>query len=236
MNSYISLDTEATGLSPKHDKIIEIGAVKVKDGEIVNTFSTFINPGRRLPENIVSLTGITDDDLKDAPDISEVIGDFTAFCEDLPLLGHHLISDYAIVKQACVNEKLAFEKDGIDTLRISRAVFPELPSKRLSDMCEHYDISINAHRALNDAIATHELFVKLFDEFNDKEPALFEPQKLNHKVKKETPIRKAQIERIKSMCERFSVDCPYEIEKLSCNEASRYIDKLISEYGKQPKS
>lgn len=231
MNTYICLDTEATGLSPKHDKIIEIGAVKVEDGRVVDRFSSYINPGRKLSDDIVSLTGITDDALKDAPEISDVIGSFLEFISDYPLVGHHIISDYAIIKQAVVNAKLSFEKEGSDTLKIARACLPELPSKKLADVCAHYGIELQAHRALNDAEATALLYEKLKADFMDKEPELFKPLKLNHKVKKETPIRKGQIERIKHLIERYGIDCPYEIEKLSCNEASRYIDIIRASYG-----
>lgn len=233
MNTYICLDVEATGLNPKYDRIIEIGSVKVVEGKICDKFSSFINPGRLLTDNIISLTGISDKDLFDAPEISSVIRDFCEFAEDLPLLGHHIISDFAMIKQAAVNNKLVFEKEAVDTLRISRACFPDLKSKRLKDMCAYYHIEHEAHRALNDAMATHELFVKLYSDFGDKYPDLFEPVKLNYKVKKETPIRKAQIEKIQNLCRNNQVDCPYEIEKMSCNEASRYIDKLIAVYGKQ---
>lgn len=252
MNSYICLDTEATGLSPKHDKIIEIGAVKVLDGQITDTFSTFINPGRKLDEQIVALTGIHDDDLTGAPDIKDVIADFIAFCGDLPLLGHHIISDYAIIKQAAINNKSAFEKSGVDTLKISRVLFPELESKRLKDLCNHLNINLNAHRALNDALATKELYDKLVlfykenrekiegrqveeaDKRNSltKIACLFEPQPLIYHVKKETPIRKHQKEKLQFLIELHNIDFNVDIDKMSCNEASRTIDKILAKYGK----
>ncbi len=232
MNSYISLDMEATGLSPRNDRIIELGAIKVIDGVEKEIFSTFVNPGRRLDERITELTGINDDDLKDAPYIGEIIGDFVAFTEDLPLLGHHIISDYAIIKQAAANNKIEFEKEALDTLKISRACLIELPSKRLKDLCEHYGINLEAHRALNDARATFELYKCLEKDFKEKYPEIFVPAKLNHKVKKEGPIRKAQLEKIHTLIERHNIDCPYEIERMTMNEAGRYIDILLARYGK----
>ncbi|MCQ2520669.1 MAG: 3'-5' exonuclease [Lachnospiraceae bacterium] len=253
MNSYICLDTEATGLSPKHDKIIEIGAVKVIDGKVSDTFSTFINPGRKLDERIVELTGIHDEDLIEAPEINEVIGNFISFCGELPLLGHHIISDYAIIKQAAINNKLTFDKSGVDTLKISRVLFPELESKRLKDMCGHLDISLEAHRALNDALATKELYDRLvlFYEENrskiegqqaslevsknaslSKIASLFEPQPLIYHVKKETPIRKHQKEKLQFLIELHKIDFNIDIDKMSCNEASRTIDKILAKYGK----
>lgn len=232
MNSYICLDMEATGLSPRHDKIIEIGAIKVIEGDIKNTFSTFVNPGRLLDERIIELTKITDEDLKEAPLIGDVIGSFIDFCEDYPLLGHHVISDFAIIKQAAVNNKLVFEKEGVDTLRIARACLPALPSKRLGDLCDYYGIALSAHRALNDAEATCELYNRLRDDFIEKEPSLFVPQKLIHQVKKESPIRKNQIEKINSLIERYNIECPYDIPQMTMSDAGRYIDKILSKYGK----
>lgn len=232
MNSYVCLDMEATGLSPRNDRIIELGAIKVVDGVETDCFSTFVNPGRRLDERIVELTGITDDDLKDAPYINDIIGNFVDFTEDLPLLGHHIISDFAIVKQAAVNNIIVFEKEALDTLKIARACLPELPSKRLGDVCSFYGIELSAHRAFNDARATNELYRCLKRDFIGKYPELFVPAKLNHKVKKEGPIRKAQLERIKALTERYNIDCPYEIERMTMNEAGRYIDILLAQYGK----
>jgi len=232
MDSYISLDLETTGLSPKHDKIIEIGAVKIIDGNIEDTFSTFVNPGRILEDRVVSLTGITDSDLKKAPLVDEVIGELISFSDDLPLIGHRILFDYSFVKQAAVNSGIKFERTGVDTLKISRACFPELESKRLKDMCNYYDINLNAHRALNDAIATHELYVKLQKEFSSKYPKIFEPEKLNYQVKRESPIRPSQIEKIRDLVERHKINCPYEIEKMTRNEASRYYDIIVAKYGK----
>lgn len=230
MNSYVCIDLENTGLSPRHDKIIEIGAVKVSEGAIVETFSSFVNPGRVLDENITKLTGISDEDLKDALQISEILPKFLEFVGDYQLLGHHVISDFAFIKKACVNMKISFEKEAVDTLRIARACLMELPSKRLSDLCEYYKIEMKAHRALNDALATVELYNALRRDFLDKEPSLFVPQKLRYQAKKETPIRKAQIIRLNMLIERYGIDCPYEISRMSCNEASRYIDQILAKY------
>ncbi len=232
MNSYVSLDLEATGLNPKYEKVIEIGAVKVIGGIKTDSFSTFVNPGRKLEKRITDITGITDEDLKDAPLIKDVIKDLTFFCEDLPLVGHRILFDYSFVKQACINNGLIFEKEGIDTLKISRACFYELPSKRLGDMCAHYDIKLKAHRALNDAEATAELYECLKNDFLFKKPEIFKPERLIYKVKRESPIRSAQLEKLKDYIGRHNIDCPYDLETLSRNEASRYYDKLCAEFGK----
>ena len=131
-DSYVAIDLETTGLDPKHDKIIEIGAVLVIDGEIKETFSTFVNPRREPDGRIRELTGITGEMTAGAPDIGDVIGRVVEFCRDLPLLGHHIIFDYSFLKRAAVNKGLVFEKSGIDTLTLCRRFMPgrkEKPGK-----------------------------------------------------------------------------------------------------------
>lgn len=232
MNSYIALDLEMTGLNPKYDKIMQIGAVKVIDGEITDTYDTLVNPGRMIEDKLSSLTGITDGMLSAAPSIEMVIGELVELCGDLPLLGHSIMSDYSFVKKAAVNAGLPFEKNGVDTLKISRACFPELPSKKLSEMCKHYNIPIQAHRAINDAMATTELYQALKQDFYNMYPDLFEPKKLHYEVKKESPIRTSQLERLQAYIERHGITCPYELASMSRNEATRYYDILCAKYGK----
>ena len=232
MNSYVSLDLETTGLSPKLDKIIEIGAVKVKEGEVVAKLSEFLCPGRKLEEKTIELTGITEADVCNAPEAAEVIPRLIEFCEDLPLVGHRIMFDFSFVKHAAVNLGLEFEKEGVDTLKISRACHPELDSKKLTAMCEYYKIPLRAHRAYNDALATSQLFQCLKKDFEAKYPESFEPVKLIYQIKRESPVRPFQIEKIKRLLEQYHIECPYEIEKMTRNEASRYIDKMIAKYGK----
>lgn len=232
MNSYVCIDLETTGLSPKHDKIIEIGAVKVIDGKVTDTVSMFVNPGRKLEERVSELTHITEADLDGAKTINEVINEVVSFTEDLPLLGHRIIFDFSFLKQAAVNSGIKFDKKGIDTLKISRVCFPEIPSKRLTDMCAHYGISLDAHRALNDALATVELYKRLYDEFNDRFPDQFKETGLIYNVKRESPVRPSQIEKITALVERYNIDCPYDITKMTRNEASRYYDIIRARYGK----
>ena len=232
MNSYVCIDLETTGLSPKHDKIIEIGGVKVIDGKVTDTVSMFVNPGRKLEERVSELTHITEADLDGAKPIQEVINEVVSFTEDLPLLGQRIIFDFSFLKQAAVNSGIKFDKKGIDTLKISRVCFPELPSKRLTDMCAHYGISLDAHRALNDALATVELYKRLYDEFYDRFPDQFKETGLIYNVKRESPVRPSQIEKITALVERYNIDCPYDITKMTRNEASRYYDIIRARYGK----
>lgn len=141
INSYIALDLETTGLNPKQDKIIEIGAVRVENGQETGRFHTMLNPHRELEERITELTGIAWDMLKDAPDIVDILEEFLAFCGELPLLGHRIIFDYSFVKRAAVNQGLSFEKNGIDTLTICRRFMPAEESKRLGAACAFYGLT-----------------------------------------------------------------------------------------------
>lgn len=221
-----------TGLNPKLDKIIEIGAVKVIDGKAVDNFSSFVNPGRKLSENVIEITGIKDEDLSDAPVAKDVIPDLLDFIGDYPLVGHRIRHDFSFVKHAAVNLGLSFDKEGVDTLKLSRLCHPDLAKKRLGDMCEYYGIELKAHRALNDAEATAKLYERLKESFREKYPKDFEPVKLVYDVKRESPIRPQQKELLISYLSRKGIECPYDINMMTRNEATRYYDKLCSEYGK----
>ena len=102
--SYVAIDLETTGLNPKIDKIIEIGAVRVVDGVAVQEKSTLVNPHLELSERIQELTGIQDSMLQDAPGIQEVIGEYIDFCQELPLLGHKILFDFSFLKRAAVDQ------------------------------------------------------------------------------------------------------------------------------------
>ncbi len=230
LNDYTVLDLETTGLDPKKDKIIEIGAVRVRDGIVVTTYEQMVQPGRELGERVTEITGITQEMLADAPYIEEVLPEFLEFLGEDVLIGHRVLFDYSFVKKAAVNAKYTFEKQGIDTLKLARVCLPELPSKRLPDLCAHYGITYQAHRASQDAYATHELYRKLCGNYTYAKEA--EPEKLHYAVKKEGPLTPAQKERLKRMEAFYQISLPYEIDKLTKNEASRIMDQLISRYGR----
>ena len=232
-NTYIALDLEMTGLSPKHDKIIEIGALKVEEGEIADKFSCFVNPAGKLEQRIVELTGIRDEDLARAPYIEEVLPSFLEFMGDLPLLGHRVLYDYSFLKKAAVDAKLSFEGKGIDTLRIARRYLPELEHKSLPELCVYYGIPHHAHRAYEDAEATHFLYRKLGENFfREEEAELFAPTPLFYSVKRDTPATKPQKERLYRLLEKHNITLDKDVEKLSRSEASRITDKLLAQYGK----
>lgn len=232
INSYISIDLETTGLNPKLDKIIEIGAIKIIDGKKVDTFSAYINPGRKLEERITELTGITQKQVDEAEDITQVLPKLLEFLGDFTLLGHRILFDYSFLKKAAVNQKLSFEKKGIDTLRISRCFLPQLEHRTLEYLCQYYQIPHLAHRAFADAEATSQLYQMLAEQFYERDSRLFEPVQLVYSAKKETPATKPQKERLYRLIEQHKLSVDYDVEKLTRSEASRYTDKIYEKYGR----
>ena len=226
-NSYISIDLETTGLNPKLDKIIEIGGVKVLDGKVTDTFSTFVNPAMKLKEHVVELTGIRDEMLTDAPTLDEVMPKLLVFLEELPLLGHRVLFDYSFLKKAAVDRKLTFEKNGLDTLKIARRYLPGLERRTLEFLCSHYGIGHTAHRALGDAMATHELYQILAEDYCDGQDDLFCPRKLIFQVKRDTPITKAQKERLYRLQDQHKIVIDANVESMTRSEADRTIDLII---------
>ena len=237
LDTYIVVDCETTGLNPKTEKLVEIGAVKIENGRVTESFETLINPGKQMDERVVELTGITNEELKKAPAIEEILPSFVTFCKDYPLVGHNLGFDHSFLKKACVNLDLPFEKDGVDTLRISRVCLAELPSKKLGDLCEYYQIPLKPHRALADAEATALLLEKLKEQFakedaSDKILDLFTPKRLVYQVKKQSKASKQQKERILLFAAQKKIVLDFDVEQLTRNEASRQYDLLIARYGR----
>ncbi len=242
IDSFICLDLETTGLNPKTDKIIEIGAIRIENGVETGTFETLVNPGRMLEERIVELTGIKDEDLKDAPLISDVLPGFIEYTKDLPLLGHSVLFDFSFIKKAAVNMKLTFEREGVDTLKIARRFLTELEHRSLGYLCEYYGIPHQAHRALADARATIRLHEILWEQFGEtdvvtdvsenKKNSLFTPAKLIYQAKKDSPITKNQKERLYKLITQHKIETDYDIDKLTKSEASRYTDRILAEYGR----
>lgn len=234
---YIAVDIETSGLSPVKDKIIEIGASLYVDGNVQKTFSSLVKPQlASLPERITELTGITEEMLADAPSEAEVMQQFLAFAkEGVPLLGHNVLFDYSFLKVAAGRLGQEFARNGFDTLRLARLCHPELPSKTLAAMCEHYDIeNEHAHRAYEDAIAAAELFEKLKSGFLKKYEAEFEPEVLVYKEKKQEPITPKQVRFLKAIIEYHHLELTPNYETMTKSEASRLVDTLLAKHGRIP--
>lgn len=233
MKEYIVVDLETTGLAPKTDRILEVGAWKVADGQFVQKFHRMVDPGMKVPERITALTGICDSMVQGQPMIDTVFREFVEFAGELPLLGHNLMFDYAFLKHAAANLKIPFERAGADTLKITRKVLSELPSRKLCDLCAYFEIpQRKAHRADEDAYVTALLYEKLKNRFEINDPELFVPVQLQYKAKKQSPITNAQKGYLNDLLKYHKIKCDMQIDSLTKSEASRFIDGIILQYGK----
>ena len=234
MNRYVVLDIETTGTHPIRNEIIEIGAVYVENGQVIKKFNELICPRESISEYITGITGIDDAMVKDAPPIEEIMPQFIEFCEDVPLIGHNIILfDYRMLKAKAVSLGFEFEKQGLDTLVISRKMLEDLPSRRLGALCAYYQIDLeNAHRAYDDAFATYELFKHLQEDFAGHHPKLFNPEPIIWDLPKWEPMTQKQKAYLSSLCKKHQLELEVDLNRLSKSEASRLIDKIISKHGR----
>ena len=169
-DSFVVFDIETTGFSQSNDRIIEIGAVKVVHGEIVDKYSSFVNPEVPIPYKIEQLTGISDSMVMDAPTIEVVLPEFLAFCQGSSLVAHNASFDVGFIQKNA--ERLGTEIDFtvIDTVGLSRILLPELSRYRLNTVAKALGITLeNHHRAVDDAGATAEIFVKLIEMLKERD-------------------------------------------------------------------
>lgn len=165
-NSFVVFDLETTGLnsspiSGNMDRIIEIGAYKIENGEISQCFSTFVNPQRKLSDEIIKLTGITEDMVKNAPSYEEVMPDFFKFCEGCILVGHNIAGfDFKFVEYYCAHLGYILERKIIDTIPLSQELL-FLSNYKLNTVADKFNITFNHHRATDDALATAKIFIEL---------------------------------------------------------------------------
>lgn len=159
LNDYIVIDTETTGLSAQKDQIIEISALKVKDGLMMDNYTSLVNPGIEIPKSSMKIHGITNEMVQNAPTIDEVIPKFLTFIEDKPLVGHNISFDLRFINsylEKNLNKQLA------DTMLISRRKLPTLPNHKLITLINHYNLGENQdHRSLSDCIYTHKVYENL---------------------------------------------------------------------------
>ena len=167
---FVVFDIESTGLDKNKCKVIEIGAVKVENGKITDRWSTFVNPGVKIPRNITDLTSITDSMVKDALTFEEQIDDFIKFCEGSVMVAHNANFDMGFMKEESKNCGRSFQLPYLDTMVLARCMYKELPNHRLDTLCKHLGV-INAHhhRAVDDAEATAQAFVKMLDALKKNE-------------------------------------------------------------------
>lgn len=161
---FIVFDIETTGLSPLSCKITEIGAVKVKDDEVIDVFSTFVDPEIPIPQKITDLTGITDEMVAGAPKTKEAVQSFLEFAGDRILIAHNASFDTSFIRKAAEDYDLKFENDFLDTVSISKFANPDLKRHKLDVLAEYFHLGdFGHHRASNDAEMTAKIFYRMVD-------------------------------------------------------------------------
>lgn len=168
-DTYVVFDLETTGFSAIKDKIIEIGAVKVVNGEIVDSFSTFVNPKRPIPYEITKLTSITDEMVMEYADIETILPQFLEFVGDSVLVAHNAGFDVGFIEQNCRYQEIEPHFTYVDTVALARVLMPTLSKYKLNFVAKALHISLeNHHRAVDDAGATAEIFVKFIEMLKER--------------------------------------------------------------------
>ena len=174
VSDYVIFDLETTGISCADEQVVEISAVRVEDGEVVDEFTTLVNPGIPIPFYASEVNGITDDMVENSPFFEEALRDFLDFIGDSVLVGHniHTFDMKFIQRDALKYFKKQVGNDYIDTLQIARLFLPELKHHRLTDLAEYYGIDCDgAHRALNDCRMNQKVFELLRKEMENPSAA-----------------------------------------------------------------
>lgn len=160
---FVVYDLETTGLNRDTDRIIEIGAVKLKDGVITQAFSTLVDPQCLIPDKTVEITGITDADVKGAPTIAEAMPDFFKFCDGAVMVGQNSMQfDWPFVRAKAEPMNIYFENEQLDVMLLAKKYFPDLSRYNLDFLSRQFGIvNEEAHRAVSDAVTTAKIFIKL---------------------------------------------------------------------------
>ena len=163
LEDYTIVDIETTGLSPANNEIIELSAIKIRNNNIVEKFSTLVKPSSKINSFITGLTGITNDMVKNAPSINNVLEEFLKFVSNDCIIGHNINFDLRFIKhnlQKHLNTDL--ENTSIDTVKVARKFCPKLSSYKLSNLATHFNIDTSGHhRALKDCEMTFDIYNKI---------------------------------------------------------------------------
>lgn len=235
INEYVVVDLEMTGLSAKTDQIIEIGAVKIKDHQVIETMECLVNPKCKIPTRVVELTGITDEMVASGRDKDEAVKELLDFMDGYVLVGQNVNFDYSFLKQWAVNHKRPLEAKACDTLKIARVLLPADQPKKLENLCQYFGIErAREHRALDDALETWQVFEKLkaLSVSLENAETYFAPRPLEYRAKKQSPATPRQIQRLKEYREVHQINDEINWENLTKSEASRIMDKYILIHGR----
>ena len=165
-NDFVVFDLETTGVNYNTDKIIEIGAVKIVQGRMVETFGTLVNPERKIPADATKVNNITDEDVKDAPTLKEVMPDFFKFCDGCILVSYVIGFDFNFIEFHGKALGYAFTNKTDDAFVLAKQKLKGLKNYKLTTVAKHLGVSLeNAHRAVFDAVATGEVMIKLLENF-----------------------------------------------------------------------
>lgn len=168
-DTYVVFDLETTGFSPKNDSIIEIGAVKIKNGVIIDNFSEFVNPRRAIPYKITELTGITEDMVRDAKSIHDVLPRFLEFIGDAVVVAHNASFDCSFIAKNSNDLGLEFSPTVVDTVQVCRFLYPELKSVKLNLVAKYLGIKLESHhRAVDDAKATADILLECIKKIKEE--------------------------------------------------------------------
>lgn len=190
-DAFVVFDIETTGFSSKNDKIIEIGAVKIKGGEIVDRFSTFVNPKDSIPYSITELTGITDEMVENEPIIDEVLPRFVEFIGDSVIVAHNANFDMSFINKNIQHLNLKkLNNPVMDTVSLARFLYPELKRVKLNTVAKHLGVSLeNHHRAVDDAKATADILLISLKKL-EEEKEIYDIKSLNKEFLRNVDIKK----------------------------------------------
>ncbi|PRR84200.1 PolC-type DNA polymerase III [Clostridium vincentii] len=189
-DTYVIFDLETTGFSSKNHKIIEIGAVKIRNGEVIERFSEFVNPKVRIPYKITELTTITDDMVRDSETIEMILPTFMEFCKDSVLVAHNAPFDVGFIKKNCKDVGLDFDFSIMDTIPLARFAYPELKRVKLNIVAKHLGVELNSHhRAIDDAKCACDILLKCFEKI-EEEMDIHDLDTLNKKYLSNIDIKK----------------------------------------------
>ncbi len=225
-DSFVIFDIETTGFIPGQDKITEIGAVKICNKIITDRFSSFVNPERDIPHRVQEITHITPEMVEDAPKIEQVMESFREFFGDLALVAHNADFDMSFIKYEAREMGINIENTSIDTLELTRTLFPNLKNYKLNTLAQEFEIKLEGHhRAVNDAEATAHIFLYLLKHLDEMNI---------HNFTEYTEYEKSNLKNLKKLRSNHAIMLAQNLTGLK-NLYKLISDSHIKYYFKQPR-